>query len=93
MRDDYDEPDDDFLRTPAYPSSLRAAGIIWIIFGGLLLVDMVIIIVASAVLAEGKEKEIGVAGGVCGGGLLAPARGQANAARVRELILARLTQS
>lgn len=67
MRDDYDEPDDDFLRTPAYPSSLRAAGIIWIIFGGLLLVNVAIILVASAVLAEGKDKEPALVGGVCGG--------------------------
>jgi predicted Zn finger-like uncharacterized protein len=55
-----------------YPSSVKTAGIIWIVFGGLLLVRAVIGAVATAIVAPNHQQglAIGIVGG-CGSLLIA----------------------
>jgi hypothetical protein len=70
---EYDEEEDlperEFRVRAALPASVRAAGIIWIVFGGLLVVSVVLMLAqAGGAAAAGGPKEAApaAAGGVCG---------------------------
>ncbi|MCI0742902.1 MAG: hypothetical protein L0Y72_28060 [Gemmataceae bacterium] len=66
MRDDFDdEPEDEFCREPAYPSQVRTAGIVWIVFGGLILLNLAVLLVLLAAVPGQRDKGAAVAGGVC----------------------------
>lgn len=74
MRDDYDDNDDDLSirRETPFPSSVRTAGIVWIVMGALILLNAAIqllITVASASTAQGGGSQ--TVGGMCGVTLLA----------------------
>jgi hypothetical protein len=66
MRDEYEEPESDYERGPPYPGMVRAAGIIWIVFGGLILLNLGILLLMMFVLAQKGAAEAAMVGGVVG---------------------------
>ena len=64
------EPVAGFAREPVYPTTVTIAGIAWIIFGGLIIVNLLVFLLFMFVMAagaQGGERGAAVAGGVCGG--------------------------
>src|SRR5438105_14622938 len=64
-RDEYD--DEDYLRDgPAeYPSVVRLAGIVWIVFGCLILLNAMALLALSLLAADEKGGTAYMAGGLC----------------------------
>jgi hypothetical protein len=68
-----DRPDIEFMGSPPFPVLVRAAGIIWIVFGGLLLINLLLFLAVIGAVAVGGPKEAGAAaaaGGVCGAAII-----------------------
>ncbi|MCI0380268.1 MAG: hypothetical protein L0215_22005 [Gemmataceae bacterium] len=65
MRDDFDDEPEDIRREPAYPSLVRTAGIVWIVFGGLILLNLVLVLMIIAASADERDKSAAVVGGIC----------------------------
>lgn len=66
-RDDY--PDMSYDDEPPYPQTVKTAGVLWIIFGCVVLVNMAVVLLLSFVVAANAQGQAaGLAGGlVCGG--------------------------
>jgi hypothetical protein len=62
-----DQPEDVPLEAPPIPGAVRAAGIIWIVFGGLILLNFVVqLLVLLTVNPQGQRGGAFVAGNFCG---------------------------
>jgi hypothetical protein len=73
MSDVSDEPAPDWVSEPAYPVPVTIAGIAWIVFGALILVNLMVFLLAMfglAALGQGAEKGAAIGGGACGGLIL-----------------------
>ncbi len=70
MRDDRDVPELELVEEPPYPAMLTAAGVIWIVFGCLILLNLVVPLLLASAAAGGQAgaaRDAALAGGVCGG--------------------------
>ena len=66
MQDDRDVPELEFVEEPPYPAMLTAAGIVWIVFGCLILLTLALTLLVLGA-AAGAQKEAAVGGAVCVG--------------------------
>lgn len=70
MQEIDEEPEPDFETAPGYPTTVTIAGIAWIIFGALILLNLLVLLLLMSGLAAQGQAGAAVAGGVCGGLLL-----------------------
>ena len=73
MHDGGGEPDLDLRRAPVFPTTVTMAGIAWIVFGGLILLNLLVFLLLMFGVAaggQGGDRGAAVAGGVCGGLIL-----------------------
>ncbi len=65
-----DQPESSVQTAPGYPMTVMIAGIAWIFFGGLLLLNLLVLLVGMFGVAAGGKVGDAVGGAVCGGLLL-----------------------
>lgn len=66
MRDNYDDRVDGHDDSPPYPVTVTIAGISWIVFGGLLAVNMLILLVVVSAAPGAAQEDALALGGVLG---------------------------
>lgn len=64
--DRWDQPEVMPVEAPRIPGSARAAGIIWIVFGGIILLNAAISLLIALALAPPQERAPAMSGAVCG---------------------------
>lgn len=69
MRDDFDDPQGYPASSPPFPGTVTAAGIIWIVFGGIILLNMVIVVMVLTVFAAETRGVPGAAGAAAAGAI------------------------
>jgi hypothetical protein len=67
MQEAGDRPDPGFETAPVYPTTVTIAGIVWILFGGVIFLNLLVLLLLMYADAAGGQVGAAVAGGVCGG--------------------------
>jgi hypothetical protein len=64
--DRWDQPEAVPVEAPRLPGQARAAGIIWIVFGGIILLNAAVSLLVALALAPPEERAPAMGGAVCG---------------------------